>query len=97
MTLGIELKVWRDELSDPVQSGLEQLDRYLVRLGTDMGWLVICDRPSNLPPVEERMTNKQAKTSSGRTVTMIPSSMAEVQGVQSSRGFMPSRRKDWGE
>ena len=44
VTLGIELKVWRDGEPDPLNEGLEQLDGYLVGLGLDTGWLVIFDR-----------------------------------------------------
>ena len=44
VTLGMELKVWRDGRLDPVKVGLEQLDRYLAGLGQTRGWLVIFDQ-----------------------------------------------------
>jgi hypothetical protein len=40
VTLGIELKVWRDGEPDPLTEGLEQLDGYLAGLGLDGGWLI---------------------------------------------------------
>jgi hypothetical protein len=54
VTLGIELKVWRDGEPDPLAEGLEQLDGYLAGLGLDGGWLVIFDRRSGQPPIRER-------------------------------------------
>ncbi len=44
LTLGMELKVWRDSAPNPLTEGLEQLDGYLAGLGFDSGWLVIFDR-----------------------------------------------------
>jgi hypothetical protein len=70
-TLGIELKVWRDRRPDPLVKGLEQLDGYLARLGLDTGWLVIFDRRSNQPPIEERTTTEIATTTNNRKVTVI--------------------------
>ncbi len=32
VTLGIELKVWREKTKDPEAKGLEQLDDYLARI-----------------------------------------------------------------
>jgi AAA-like domain len=69
--LGIELKVWRDRRPDPLTKGLEQLESYLARLGLETGWLVIFDRRSNQPPIEERTTTEMGQTSSGRMVTVI--------------------------
>ncbi|MBB1127424.1 AAA-like domain-containing protein, partial [Thiospirillum jenense] len=46
VTLGIELKVWRENEKDPLTAGLEQLDGYLAGLGLDSGWLIIFDRRS---------------------------------------------------
>ncbi|EGV17596.1 hypothetical protein [Thiocapsa marina] len=43
VTLGIELKVWRDGAADPLEDGLAQLDGSLAGLGLDGGWLVIFD------------------------------------------------------
>jgi hypothetical protein len=71
VTLGMELKVWRAGRPDPIQAGLEQLDRYLAGLGLDSGWLVIFDRRPGLPPIAERTTTEAAVTASGRPVTVI--------------------------
>ncbi|WP_019502497.1 AAA family ATPase [Pseudanabaena sp. PCC 6802] len=71
VTLGLELKVWRDRRPDPLAAGLEQLDSYLGRLGLTSGWLVIFDRRSHLPPIEERTTTETAETSHGREITVI--------------------------
>jgi hypothetical protein len=71
MMLGIELKVWRDKRPDPFIRGLEQLDGYLARLGLETGWLVVFDRRSHQPPIEERTMTDMATTSKGRTVTVI--------------------------
>jgi four helix bundle protein len=46
VTLGMELKVWRDGAPDPLTDGLAQLDGYLAGLGRAGGWLVIFDRRS---------------------------------------------------
>jgi hypothetical protein len=71
VTLGMELKVWRDQRPEPLPKGLEQLDRYLARLGLDTGWLVIFDQRKNQPPIEERTRTKIEKTTTDRTVTVI--------------------------
>jgi hypothetical protein len=71
VTLGMELKVWREGRPDPLQAGLEQLDRYLAGLGVDSGWLVIFDQRPGLPPIAERTTTEQAQTTSGRQVIVI--------------------------
>ncbi len=54
VTLGIELKVWRDGRPDPLTEGLIQLDGYLAGLGQDQGWLVIFDRRAGQAPIRER-------------------------------------------
>jgi hypothetical protein len=71
VTLGMELKVWRDGESDPLKEGLEQLDHYLDGLGLATGWLVIFDQRSGLLDISERTTTETATTLSGRTVTVI--------------------------
>lgn len=71
ITLGIELKVWRDGRPDPLASGLTQLDAYLNRLGTAFGWLIIFDRRSGLPPIEERTTTEILETPKHRKVTVV--------------------------
>ena len=71
VTLGIELKVWRNKKRDPQSDGLEQLDSYLARLGLTEGWLVIFDRRTTALPIEERLTTQLATTENGRSVTVV--------------------------
>ncbi|MEB3229590.1 MAG: AAA family ATPase [Leptolyngbyaceae bacterium] len=71
VTLGMELKVWRDDRPDPLQAGLVQLDRYLAGLGLDTGWLVIFDQRSGQPPIAERTTTETAVTESDRPIIVI--------------------------
>lgn len=37
VTLGLELKVWREDRLDLLKAGLVQLDRYLAGLGLETG------------------------------------------------------------
>ncbi len=71
VTLGIELKVWRDGRSDPLAGGREQLDSYLSRLRLMSGWLVIFAQRSNQLPIAERTYTEEVTTSGGRQVTVI--------------------------
>ena len=71
VTLGIELKVWRQNRLDPLKIGLDQLDKYLAGLGRDSGWLVIFDQRQDSPPIAERTTTQQAETAHGRQITVI--------------------------
>lgn len=71
VTMGMELKVWRDGEADPRDEGLAQLDEYLAGLGLDRGWLVIFDRRSGLPPIAQRTAVEPAVTPQGRTVAVI--------------------------
>ena len=71
ITLGMELKVWRDGEQDPLDEGLAQLDLYLDGLGLPTGWLVIFDRRSGQPPIAKRTTAAPAATPAGRAVTVI--------------------------
>ena len=71
VTLGIEIKVWRDRRSDPLATGLVQLERYLARLGLESGWLVIFDRRSTALSIEARLGTEVAQTEQGRLVTVI--------------------------
>ncbi|NEP19914.1 MAG: AAA family ATPase [Leptolyngbya sp. SIO4C1] len=71
VTLGMELKVWREGRPDPIKAGLEQIDRYLAGLGLATGWLVIFDQRLGLPPIAERTTTESAETASGRSITVI--------------------------
>jgi hypothetical protein len=71
VTLGIELKVWRDGEPDPLAEGLEQLDGYLAGLELDGGWLVIFDRRTGQPPIRERTSNSETQSPQGRWVTVV--------------------------
>jgi hypothetical protein len=71
VTLGMELKVWREGRPDPLQAGLEQLDRYLAGLGLESGWLVIFDQRPGLPPIAERTTTEQAVSPGHRPIVVI--------------------------
>jgi len=71
VTLGIELKVWRDGERDPLDEGLRQLDAYLSGLGLRSGWLVIFDRRAGQPPISERTTTEEATSPGGREVIVI--------------------------
>jgi hypothetical protein len=71
VTVGMELKVWRDGEKDPITKALIQLDQYLAGLGLDRGWLVIFDQRSGLLPIEDRTTTEMMETGSGRSVTVI--------------------------
>ncbi len=69
--LAIELKVWRDRKPDPLSEGLKQIEGYLQGLSLDSGWLVIFDRRSGQPDIEERTYTESAKTKAGLAVTVI--------------------------
>ncbi|BAZ90628.1 hypothetical protein NIES932_21300 [Raphidiopsis curvata NIES-932] len=71
VTLGMELKVWREGRPDPLAEGLKQLDKYLSGLSLDTGWLVIFDRRLNLPPVSDRTFTEIAESPDGRMITVI--------------------------
>ena len=71
VTLGIELKVWRDDEPDPLAEGLEQLDGYLAGLGLESGWLVIFDRRAGQPPIRERTSSSEMRSPQGRRMTVI--------------------------
>lgn len=71
ITLGIELKAWRDKKRDSLEDGLEQLDSYLARLGVNFGWLIIFDRRKKAPSIEERLTTQLTNTKNGRSVTVV--------------------------
>lgn len=67
----LELKVWRDGRKDPLSEGLTQLDAYLERLGLERGVLVLFDRRTGAPPLEERVREESATTESGRQITVL--------------------------
>jgi type II secretory pathway predicted ATPase ExeA len=71
ITLGIELKVWRDKKRDPQADGIEQLESYLGRLGLDFGWLFVFDRRKNALPMEERLSTQVVLTKNQYRITVI--------------------------
>ncbi len=71
LTLGMELKVWRDGAPDPLAEGLAQLDGYLAGLGLDTGWLVIFDRRSGQPPIAERTDSREVRSPAGRRIQVV--------------------------
>ncbi|MDG4595040.1 MAG: AAA family ATPase [Candidatus Contendobacter sp.] len=71
VTLGIELKVWREGEPDPLAEGLEQLDGYLAGLGLESGWLVIFDRRAGQPPIRERTASTETGSPQGWRITVI--------------------------
>ncbi|AFZ57279.1 AAA family ATPase [Anabaena cylindrica FACHB-243] len=71
VTLGIELKVWREKKRDPQTEGIEQLESYLGRLGLDFGWLFVFDRRKNALPMEERLSTEVVATENQRRITVI--------------------------
>ncbi|MCG6138831.1 MAG: ATP-binding protein [Nostoc sp. LLA-1] len=71
VTLGIELKVWREKKRDPQAEGIEQLESYLGRLGLDFGWLFVFDRRKNALPMEERLSTQVVLTENQRRITVI--------------------------
>ncbi|HPB74235.1 MAG TPA: ATP-binding protein [Chromatiaceae bacterium] len=71
VTLGLELKVWRDGEPDPLAEGLTQLDGYLAGLGLDAGWLVIFDRRAGQPPIAERTYSNEGYSPQGRRIQVV--------------------------
>ena len=71
VTLGIEIKVQRDDRRNQLVRGLEQIDGYLARLGLEFGWLVIFDRRANVLPIEERLRSELHQSVQGREITVI--------------------------
>jgi hypothetical protein len=69
--LAMELKVWREGKRDPLDEGLQQLDKYLSGLNLDTGWLVIFDRRPDLLPLSDRTTTEIATSLAGRSITVI--------------------------
>jgi hypothetical protein len=67
----LELKVWRERQADPLPEGLSQLDGYLERLGLGEGVLVIFDRRPEAGDPRPPPRFEQARTASGREVTVL--------------------------
>ena len=71
LTLGLELKVWRDGAPDPLLEGLEQLVGCLAGLGLDSGWLVIFDRRAGQLPLAERLSDSGQTSPGGRRIRLL--------------------------
>lgn len=67
----IDVKVWRDGRKDPLAEGLVQIERYLDRIGLDAGVLVLFDRRTDAPPLEERVREERATTAKGKPVRVL--------------------------
>jgi hypothetical protein len=67
----VEMKVWRDRAKDPLEQGLRQLGEYVKRLGLDRGTLVLFDRRSDAPDIEQRTRFEQAVTEQGFDVLVL--------------------------
>lgn len=64
----VELKVWRDRESDPLEAGVVQLSRYLARLGLDTGILLLFDRRTEAPPLPDRIERHELEHRDRRIV-----------------------------
>ncbi len=71
VTLGMELKVWRDGAPDPLKEGLAQLDNYLAGLRLEAGWLILFDRRTGQPPIAERTTSTEQRSPQGRRIQVV--------------------------
>lgn len=69
--LPMEVKVWRDGERDPLEEGLEQVERYMVGLGVTTGWLIMFDQRRGRPPIAQRTTAEVVTPAEGKTVTVI--------------------------
>ena len=59
--------------ADPVEEGLEQLERYMRHVNTPHGWLMIFDRREGQPRLIDRLKTDSATTPGGTPVTLIRS------------------------
>jgi hypothetical protein len=66
----LELKVWRDRQADPLNRGLSQLSSYLDTLDIDHGALLIFDRRSAAPELDERSEMADVEHQ-GRRITVM--------------------------
>jgi len=57
----LELKVWRDGQSDPLDKGLAQLGDYLDRLGLATGTLLLFDQREKAAPLAERTAQSEVE------------------------------------
>lgn len=69
--IAIEVKVWADKQPDPLGDGLEQIERYLQRMGLSKGFLVIFDRRSQAPEWALSMRTEAAQTATGKSVLVL--------------------------
>ena len=67
----VEMKVWRDRGKDPLAQGLAQLLGYLKQLGLKKGALVIFDRRSDAPDIEQRTRFEQGSTEAGYEILVL--------------------------
>ncbi|WP_280399084.1 ATP-binding protein [Nocardia carnea] len=67
----LELKVWADKQTDPLEQGLDQLDGYLDRLDLPTGVLVIFDRRKKAAPITDRTAFSEIMSPKGRTITLL--------------------------
>jgi hypothetical protein len=65
-----EVKVRRDKDGDLLDEGLEQLSRYLDRLGLDEGTLVLFDQRRDAPPIADRCSRQETEHG-GRRITVL--------------------------
>ncbi len=66
-----ELKVWSDDIGDPMNEGLEQLERYLDGLNLKQGTLVIFDRRKEALPSATRTQISHTQTPKGYAVMLL--------------------------
>ena len=66
-----ELKVWSDDIGDPLNEGLEQLERYLDGLNLKQGTLVIFDRRKEALPSATRTQISHTQTPKGYRVMLL--------------------------
>lgn len=57
--LAIELKVWHDKQSDPLDRGLVQLEAYLAKLQLEEGILILFDRRAAALPLPQRCAREK--------------------------------------
>ena len=69
--VAIELKVWAEGEPDPVNEGLEQLERYLDGLSLNSGTLVIFDRRPEAKHSSERTVLSSTTTPKGYAVRLL--------------------------
>jgi hypothetical protein len=65
-----EVKVRRDKDGDLLDEGLEQLSRYLDRLGLDEGTLVLFDQRRDAPPIADRCSRQETEHG-GRRIAVL--------------------------